>query len=499
MSFLFLKDCNVIKLKEGQVQRCSILINNERFFKIMPRHGRNEDFIFNFKKSFANIKIIDLKNKYILPGFTDSHTHLLAYGIELQRVDLSKCASPDECLDKLSSERNREIVFGVNWDDSCWTRGKKEDLNRTVLDQVSKIKPVIMRRVCGHFAICNTKALESIPEDWRIVDRKNGWLYEDAALYLNKIFKPTFEMYKEGLELAMRKALSMGITSINEITDINGFKIYQKIKKFLKLRVALYLTDGFSPAIASGIQSNYGDEFLKFSGIKLFMDGSIGALTAGVRKPYHKTRKYGKILISDQRLLKYIRNAEEHSLQLMIHSIGDRSTDLVLKMFKKAKIGKNPLRHRLEHIEILDKRQIEEIRQLDLIASMQPNFLRWQIPGNMYEKYLGKRYKKMNCFKLIKDAGIKLVFGSDCMPLGPFYGIIQSVSSPFKESNLTPAEAITLYTEAPPYATFDEDTKGKIEEGKIADFIVLNKNPLIKENLENLKILMVFVGGNQVY
>jgi len=117
----------------------------------------------------------------------------------------------------------------------------------------------------------------------------------------------------------------------------------------------------------------------------------------------------------------------------------------------------------------------------------------------MYEKNLGRQYKDMNCFKKIKDAGIKLVFGSDCMPLNPLYGINLAVNHPFNENRLEPVEAINLYTQTPPFATFDENNKGVIAEGKLADIIVVDKNPLVKENLDDIKILKIFVGGDLVY
>ncbi|MEO0205088.1 MAG: amidohydrolase family protein [candidate division WOR-3 bacterium] len=499
MPFTLFNNCNLVESKRNRTVKCSILVFNDKIFKLIFHKPGNEKLIYHLRCIRPDLQIINLENKYVIPGFTDSHTHLLAHGIELQRVDLSKCCSLDECLQKLSTAKNRDIIFGVNWDESLWIKGKKEVLNRVLLDRISRDKPVILRRVCGHCAVCNTKALESVQKHWKIVDRKSGWLYEDAALYLNQIFKPSIEMYKKGLKIAIKEALSLGITSINEITDIAGFTIYQAFKKYLKLRVAIYIQNGLRSAINMGLESNLGDEFLKFAGVKIFIDGSIGARTAALRKPYQNSKNHGKLLISEEKLLSIVKMAQDNSIQLMIHSIGDRSTDLVLNALKLAGLGKNPLRHRLEHLEILDSKQIREIARLNLIASMQPNFLRWQLPGNMYEINLGHRYKNMNCFKTVEKAGIKSILGSDCMPLGPLYGISLLVKHPSDAVRLTPAEAIALYTEIPPYATFDEDKKGKIEEGYFADFVVINKNPLIKENLEGMKILNVVVGGEIVY
>ncbi len=499
MSFILLKNCKLVNLNKNCTTKCDILISNGHISKIFNSPSDNQKLYKVLHRNFLNFKVFDIKNNYLIPGFTDSHTHLLAHGIEFQRVDLSKCYSLEECLEKLREEKDREIIFGVNWDESLWKADKNNALNRKTLDKVSKKKPVIMRRICGHFAVCNTRALDFIPEKLKIVDRKTGLLYEDAALYLNRIFKPTFAMYKMGLEMATKQALSLGITSIHEITDIAGFKIYQSLKKDLKLRVALYLTSDLLSLIKMGIQSNLGNEFLKFAGLKIFMDGSIGARTAAIRKPYKNSRNRGKILISEKTLLALVRIAEEHSIQLMIHSIGDRSTEHILQVFRKIGLRNNELRHRLEHLEMLDSEQIKEIRRLNLIASMQPNFLRWQFPNNMYERNLGLRYKDMNSFKKIIRAGVKLIFGSDCMPLGPLYGINLAVHHPFNEYRLSPAEAIISYTQSPPFATFDEDKKGTLEEGKLADLLVFDKNPLIKENLQHIKILKVFVGGNLVH
>jgi predicted amidohydrolase YtcJ len=305
-------------------------------------------------------------------------------------------------------------------------------------------------------------------------------------------------MYKKGLALAIREAISLGITSINEITDITGFRIYKELKKNLGLRVAIYLQENLKSVIDMGLKSNSGDDFLKFAGVKLFMDGSIGALTAAMKKPYQQSRNQGQILISERRLLHTVNRADLHSIQLMIHSIGDRATELVLKILGSKTLKSNPLRHRLEHLELLDTNHIKAISRQHLIASMQPNFLRWQSLDNMYYKNLGMRYKRMNCFKKMKMAGVKMVFGSDGMPIGPLYGISLVVNHPDGAVRLLPAEAIELYTEAPPYATFDENKKGKIREGYLADIVVFNKNPLVKQNLQTIKIIKIFIDGKPV-
>lgn len=498
MPIKFLHNLFLVDSKKNVTKPVSILICDNKIFRVF-HNAPVKKILKNLRKNFSDIRVYNLNGCYVIPGFTDSHTHLIAHGIERQRIDLSKCHSLAECLEKLNTERNNAILFGVNWDESNWLKHSKEQLNRRTLDRISRNKPVIMRRICGHFAVCNTKALESISSKWRIVDKKNGYLYEDAALYLNQIFRPSLDMYKKAIDIAMEEALSLGITSIHEITDLYGFECYQRFKEKLKIRIAIYLQAELNQVNICPLQSNFGNDFLKFAGFKLFMDGSIGARTAAINKFYINSRNRGKLLISKRQLGRIIEYAESHSIQLMIHSIGDRSTDTVIDVFHKTGLITNRLRHRIEHLEILSKRTIRKIAHLGLIASMQPNFLRWQSPGNMYEKNLGLGYKQLNRFKKIREAGIKLIFGSDCMPLGPINGINHAINSPFGDVRLTPAEAIYLYTDAPPYATFDDDKKGKIEERKFADLVFLNKNPLLKESYYDLKILMVMVNGSFVY
>ncbi len=457
------------------------------------------------KKSLPRgVQKIDLKGKYIIPGFIDSHTHLISRGIELQRTDLEKCNSLNDCLEKLQSVLHKdEIVFGSNWDESNWNSFSINKLNRQTLDRLSKKKPIVMRRICGHFAVANTKALQLIQKKWKIVDRKKGHLYEDAALNLNDIFKPTRIMLQKAVALGTKEAIAKGITSVHEIANLDRFKFLQQIeeKDGLKLRFSIYiLLKYFKGVLAAGMRRGSGDDYLRFCGIKVFLDGSIGARTAGLKKPYRNARTKGKILIPMQRVERIIKVSEENSIQLMVHSIGDRTTAEVVKVFEKNINKRNPLRHRLEHIEIVDSSAIRTMAKMNLIASMQPNFAKkWQQPNGMYEHYLGERYKRMNCFKTMKDYGVRIAFGSDCMPLGPLYGIEGALKHPFVCGRLHTHEAFNMYTKEGAYATFDETRKGVIERGKLADLVVLDKNPLRAKDLDKVKIMMVIIGGKIVY
>lgn len=482
-----LKNGRVVDLKTGFNQRAQLVVSR----------GLILDVLSPTQRLARTLKTWDLRGGYVLPGFNDSHTHLVSRGIELQRIDLGSCRSPRECLDALAHHRRAEIIFGFNWDESCWRRGRAEELNRECLDRIAHDRPVIMRRVCGHRAVVNTAALKKIKPGWTVVDRKTGHLFEDAALFLNEIFPPTDEMIENGLKLAIEEALAEGVTSVQEITIPRNFRILQRLRNNLSLRVAVYLyVDLLENITRAGFVSGLGDNMLKFQGIKVFVDGSIGARTAALRQSYPGTRQKGKLLVSRRKLSKVIQQAQKHGLQLIIHSLGDRATETVIRAFEDIGFKNNILRHRIEHVELIDQNLIERIRRLGLIVSVQPNFVqRWQMPAGLYENRLGNRYQTMNPFQQFIRAGIRMVFGSDSMPLGPRYGIEGAVNHPMPQNRITNREALFSYTTAPAYATFEEQNKGMVKPGMLADLVVLEKDPIQTRPATANKIKLVMVGG----
>ncbi len=487
-----LENIRVVDFARKGVQSCALLVEEGIIKeKITERRSRPK-----------GILKFDLNGKYIIPGFIDAHTHLVPEGIKMQRLDLSRCRSIEDCLEKIREDlKTKDISFASNWDEAAWRMFDSESLNRRTLDKLSRKKPIIMRRVCGHFAVVNTAALRHIPENRKIVDRKRGVLYEDAALNLNDFFPPSGEMIEKAVMLATNKALRQGITSVHEISKPSYFNALQKKRNELKIRYSIYLTEKHHEhVLRTGLRTGYGDDWLQFAGTKIFLDGSIGAHTAALKQPYRNKPIRGEILIPSRRLAWFVDTAESNGIQLMLHSIGDRTTDIALGVLEEHTAHGNPLRHRIEHLELLDGDAIANIGRMKIIASMQPNFVhRWQKSGGHYEKVLGPRYKKMNPFRSLLRNRVKLVFGSDCMPLGPLYGIQGAIKHPSEDERLSIAQAFLLYTQAGAFATFEEKKKGKLEQGYLADLVVLNENPLEERNLSKLKVEGVMVGGEMVF
>jgi predicted amidohydrolase YtcJ len=188
-----------------------------------------------------------------------------------------------------------------------------------------------------------------------------------------------------------------------------------------------------------------------------------------------------------------------------VHAIGDYGIDLVINAIEGA-LKRSPRkdhRHRIEHCEILSSSQIERIKQLGIVASMQPNFAgEWSGPDGLYEARLGKRrLRQNNPYRFLLDEGIPLAFGSDGMPFHPLYGIWSAVNHPVKNSRITLEEAMRAYTLDSAYASFEEDIKGSIEPGKLADIAILEKDltEIPADEIKDVRVHMTLVGGEVLY
>lgn len=420
-------------------------------------------------------KEIMIPDKRIYPGFCDSHTHFVQLGIKKKRLNLSKVKSKGELFEKLyqfiKEKEKEEIIIAEDWDESIWkdrALPTKKEINR-----ISKTKPIILRRVCGHIAIVNDSALERIPDGLQIIDRENGILEEDVVLKINEIFPPSFEELKKAILIAQDELLKVGITAIHDISVPGYFKACQELEKEGKLKLLIYCF----------IKEDYIDEMktlssskkVRLAGIKIFTDGSIGARTAAVKNFSYKDGSKGLILKNEKYLKEIIKNSNRNGYQLAIHAIGDKAIEVVLNAMK-VNTEDNTERHRIEHFELASDSQIKKAISQNLILSMQPNFIKWSKPGGLYEMTLGKNYIYNNRFSYIINEGGKIAFGSDGMPYGPLFGIKEVTESPLLSQKINIEDAIKAYTEGGAFAAFLEDERGKIEKGMKADLVALDKD-----------------------
>ncbi|MCK4421735.1 amidohydrolase family protein, partial [candidate division WOR-3 bacterium] len=359
------------------------------------------------------------------------------------------------------------IIIAEDWDESNWKhRGFP---TREELTKISKNKAVILRRICGHIAIANEEALSRLPGEWKRIDRTTGILKEDVVLRINEIFPISENEIKEGILLAQKEMIELGVTSVHDIMTPEYFRAYQSLEKEEELKISVYcfITEGYIDSIPNLISSNK----VKLAGTKVFIDGSIGARTAALEDFSYIQGGKGLLLRTKEQIEPLIRLSNENGYQLAFHAIGDRAIQTVLDAMNVNPVD-NPGRHRIEHFELARDKQIKQAIKKNLILSMQPNFLKWSKPCGLYENVLKKDYQENNRLSFIMEEGGNVCFGSDGMPYGPLFGIKQAVTAPSLSQRITKSDAIRAYTKGGAYASFKESETGDIQKGMKADLVV---------------------------
>ncbi len=470
-------------------------------------------------------EVYDVTGMTVVPGFIDSHCHFLWMGVSMLRdVQLRDTPTLEAAMvrlkEKAKAAKKGEWILGKGWDESKWPENRyptKKDL-----DAVSKTNPIMIVRICGHLLTLNTPALKIAgitgktpqPEGGQIdvgADGEPSGILRDCR-HLVEPFIPamTEEMAVEGLKLASDYALSLGCTSIGDAgLGTVELKAYQTAlaKGYLKTRVYLFLNETVQrQSYEAGIRTGFGNDMIKIGPTKLLMDGSLGAHTAALFEPYtDEPSSKGLLMMSPEVLDEKAKAAHRHGNQLAIHAIGDYAIECVINSIQAAlkdKPRKNH-RHRIEHCEILTAQQIERIKELGIIPAVQPNFVgEWAGPGSMYEQRLGEQRNRLNNpYRILLDEGVTVAFGSDGMPFHPIYGVWSAVNHGIKDARIKLVEAIKCYTLNGAYASFEEDIKGSVEVGKLADIAVIDRD-LTKtkpEDIRDVKVYMTLVNGKILY
>ncbi len=480
--------------------------------------GRNEEI-----RKFAGPKtqIEDLHGKTVLPGFIDAHMHLVSVGLRESGyyLDLSQARSLREALElvraRVQQTEKSQWVLGRGWDESRWP--ERCYITRADLDKIAPDHPVVLVRVCGHILCANSLALQKISVTSRAgeFDEALGLLREETAWDFLKKLQPSDEQIRAAILAGVRLAHRLGVTAIHDIAKpehVRAYTVLHQVQQ-LKLRVRLNVeAQHLEHLVALGLRTGFGNEFVKLGAIKFFADGSIGARNAALSKPYRDLtpvpfpkgeglgeRSLGKLNYEQSDLNRLVKRAHDHGFQIMIHAIGDRAIDAALEALAYA--GATAAhRHRIEHAELLSDSQIARMRELGIIASMQPNFLQWSGPGKLYEMRLGpERDAQIDPHRKVLDAGVQLAFGSDGMPFSPLYGIHCAVNAPHPSQRVSVEEAIHAYTLGAAYAGFEENLLGSLEPGKLADFIVLSEDPAHSKNISEIKIEKTYLAGQRVF
>ncbi len=516
----------------------SLVLLNGKIYTLDPKKPTaqavavlEEKIIYVGKNSEASklagpdTEVIDLKGKTVLPGLTDCHVHMAGFGRSLSTLDLRNVTSIAQ-LKELVREKAENLprgawILGRGWDQEKFAENRLP--TRWDLDDAAPNNPVALVRVCGHICVVNSKAMEKAginkdtePPPGGEID-KDPLTGEPTGIIREKALDLIFKSLPKAGEdeilnfclKACQEAVKAGLTSVHWIIESPAeMRVIQRLRKEDKLPLRVYLlipVEFLEHLEGLGLMHGFGDSMIKIGGVKILLDGSLGARTAALHEPYSDAPETsGMLIYSQEELEKLFSKVHNAGLQLAVHAIGDKAIDMALRTFEKV-IRKNPSvdhRHRIEHASVLNRELIQKMRRLGVLASVQPHFI---VSDFWVEQRLGRaRARWTYPFKTLLEEGVVVCAGSDCPvePISPMLGVWAAVAKqPNHEERLTVEEALRLYTVNAAYASFEENIKGTIEEGKLADMIVLSEDPfkVEPERIKEINVLMTIVGGKIVY
>jgi predicted amidohydrolase YtcJ len=487
----------------------------------------------------SGTKVFNYGNQLIMPGFHDFHLHIMFSALSLTSINLFEARSAQEAAAKVlefSKEcPGEEWIIGMQWDAGYWH--DKQEPHYKILDAVIPDRPVVLFHAEGHYTWVNSKAMElaGVTEEIRDPDfgryerDKNGLLtgilYEEAQqIVLKEALRLTQNKKETILKEFLRLLSQYGITSVNDlfapIDDfLQDYDLFEKLDKQGELTTRFHITPELDGNLdkAQILRNKYVSKKLQFSGLKQFVDGTVTGHTAYFLKPYSDQLDIcGHPALDPEVLIDRVVKADELGFRIRFHAIGDAAIRLALDAFEEAvrKNGKRDSRHTIEHIEVIDSDDIERFSKLGVIASMQPDHMAAS-SREVYSSIIGpEREKNVFLTKSLLNTGASLALGTDfpvsisLNPMRQIYTAITRVDSSgdpqntwHPEQKLTLAEALQAYTYGSAHGCFREHELGTIEEGKLADLVVLDRNlfDIPESEVLKTKVELTINDGKVVY
>ncbi len=488
----------------------------------------------------ASTELVDLHGAVVSPGFIESHNHASAYAMNLLRVDCSpsvtrSIADVKEAIRvKAGQTPPGEWIQGFGYDDTLIS--DKRALTRADLDEAAPEHPVQIMHISVHFSYVNSKALEiagvgpDTPQpEGGVIDKDtnglpSGLLAEAGAMDLvRKHIKPyTTEQLKKALLQAMSYFHSHGVTSIHD-GGIGYFQhgpqvvqSYMELEqeKRLDLRVYMTLTEELYRRLYDlGFRTGFGSTRLKLGSVKTWQDGSIQGLTGALSKPYHtRPELTGDLLLPQEELDRMVNKYHAAGLQLAVHANGDRAIESVLSAFEKAWAGTpaDDRRHMIIHCQTASDGQLDRMKKIGVIPNFFVNHIYYW--GDRHEAlFLGpERAARLDPLKSALDRGLPFCLHSDLpvTPVDPLFSMhtaVNRITSGGKclgpDQRVPIMEAFKAYTTNAARVSFEEDLKGSIRPGCLADFLVLSRHPLETpaEDIKNIEVIQTYIGGDAVF
>jgi len=493
-------------------------------------------------------KSLDLKGRLMLPGFNDSHVHFASAGHLLLNVNLLDVNNTERFIENVKQTTQRlpdgSWITRGDWGAyEAWAMGSAGGKNKTqfvphrsMIDSITTHHPVLVTRYDRKMGLANALALDylGIDSETGILE---GTLLEDAQA---RIPEKSFDQLMAEAQRALEECRKWGVTTVQDMSPPDQLEVYEKLKEQGKLTCRINFSPSrlieYTDMINKGWIINWsdeenphpaGDEWISFGTIKTHIDGIMGARSARFYEPYSDNdlenrfwrggwREFSQDMPSFKSM---ILKADQADIQLRIHSIGDEANAILIDILDTLNLvnGEKPRRFRLVHAQVISKKDFPRLQKHKIIAEVQPfhvtDDMRW-----MEERIGHERCKGAYAFKTLQENGAILSFGSDWpgtnasyYPINPLYGLYAAVTRQtvqgqpeggwFPEQKLSLEESIRAYTWGSSYGAFEEQMKGTIEPGKLADFAVLSENIFEAEPAQWLqtKVDYTIVGGKVVY
>jgi predicted amidohydrolase YtcJ len=520
---LILHHANVVTIDDANPRAEAIAIAGDRLLAV----GSNDEV-----RGLATLRTrqMHLEGKTIVPGFIDAHTHPASSGVRhLRQVDCDLRSIVDiqkAIRDRAAKTPKGDWVLGFKYDDTKTVEGRP--LTREDLDAAAPGHPVVIQHRGGHTAYVNSLAfrIAEVPENVSdpagghfdrdpATGRLTGKLRERATAPFGRFTRLgyTRDDEREGVALIAKMMTRAGVTSVQD-TGGGSIRAYQDARDAgqLLFRVYCLVNPGtLDKMIEAGVRTGFGDEWVRVGALKLMADGSISERTAFLSEPYvGRPKDFGILVTPEKELYEQARKAHLNGFQVGTHANGDTAIDMVLRVYERLQqeSPRRDPRFRLEHCTVINDELVRRIARLGAIPNPFSTYVYYH--GEKMREYGAERLNRMFAVRSFLDAGIRVTQTSDYPP-GPFEPMMALQSSVTRtdskgtvwgpKQRISVQEAIRVGTLHGAYASYEEHLKGSLEPGKLADLVVLGRDPFREDpsTLITIPVERTMVGGKWMW
>ncbi len=493
----------------------AVAIRNNKILRV----GTNQEI----KKSIGrNTRVISLDGKTVLPGLIDTHIHVADFGRCLLWLDLTSARSIQGLQSLLEEKAKRtpagKWIIGRGWNHNHFKENRLP--NYSDLDLAAPNNPVVLYHETAMMCAVNSKALKiagitnktitpfggAIEKDLE-TGKPTGILRDSATnLIWQAVPEPDEAELLNATAVACQKIVEAGITSVHWlIISESEIPLIQKLHSQGKLLVRVNVIVPEELLQKTAIIQSADSLMLHVSGVFIPVDGYLDSKTAALMQPYsEEPSNSGRLLINEQALAASVKRILAAGVQPVIHAMGDKAVDLALEIIEQTKES-NHTRFSIEQAALLNKQLIERLKKQNIVVSVQPKVIASEFSVWSATERLGvERAKWLHPLKTLIEEGVKVAGGSDCPmePLNPLLGVQEAVlREMFPEQRLSVEEALRMYTVDAAYSSSEENAKGTIEEGKLADLTVLSDNPISTRSnqIKDITVEMTIIDGKVSY